>query len=396
MKKNFVLVALLCLVMFTSAVVATTSTLSVAYVVADTEIHPGGETTVTFTVTNPSTTTEMRSIEVFLVGGDGLEVSPKNVDIGGLAVLQSKDVTVIVKADGDADTTIANLNANFKYYPGTSSQKTLSVNVPIKIKNLPTLQILGAEYNKEVGPGSSVLMNLSIKNNGDGTARDVQIELGDSDAFVAETSDAYIGSIPKFTKGVAQFEITIDPETEIGVYSVPVTITYMDENKGSTYIIEKDFGLKVLGSQYFIVSVDGQSGLVPGSRGTVTVKISNSGTTSAEYLSAGFGNNLEYLGGIDSDDYESLEFVLDVPSDTEWGMQEIDFVMKYRDPFNTEFNETYPVKLMITDPFSNVIFGIIGFVVSLIPLAIGLLVVYFIYKKFFKKKEHHHVDHKKK
>jgi hypothetical protein len=393
MKKNFVLVALLCLVMFANVVVATTSTLSTEYVIADSEIHPGGETTVTFTVTNPSTTVEMRSIEIFLVAGDGLEVSPKSVNVGGLAVLQSKDVTVVVKADGDSDTSIVNLNANVKYYPGTSSQKTLSVNVPITIKKLPSLQILGADYDKVVGPGSSIVMNLSIKNNGEGTAKDVQIELGESDAFVAETNDAYISSIPKFTKGVAQFEITIDPDTEVGVYSVPVTITYMDENKGSTYTIEKNFGLKVTGSKDFIIMVEEQSGLVPGSRGTVIVRISNAGTTSAEYLSAGFGDNLKYLGSVDSDDYETETFVFDVPSDTEWGMQELDFTMKYKDPFSNEYNENYTVKLMITDPFSNVIFGIIGFVFSLIPLGIGLLVVYFIYKKFFKKKEH---PHKKK
>jgi len=391
MKKAFV-ASVFFVLLVSQLVLSIDTTLSVEYSVTDAELRPGGETTVTFTISNPSATVDIEKIKMYLSGKGGLEVSPTYVNVGGLKPTESRDVSVIVKADADSGTQIATLSTTFEYYAPTKVD--LAVPVPITIKKVPALQFLGTSYDKIVGPGSSVKMNLTLKNNGDGAAKEIQLELNESDVFIPETSDAYIDLLAAHQSVDIPFEITIDPSAEVGIYNVPITITYLDENKGTTYTLEKNFGLRISGESSFIVSKESQPTLIPGGSGLVKLKISNSGTAPVNYLSAGFGNEMEYIGTVDSDDYESKEFVFVVPADIEWGIQEVEFKMSYKDSFDNQYDETYPVNVVITDPYSNAIFGIIGFVVSLIPLAIGLYVAWRLYKRFFKKKEHmHHTQH---
>jgi len=389
MRKSL-LIAVMFVVLASQLVLSADTTLSVDYVIADESIRPGSETTITFTLTNPSSSVDITSIKAYFSGGSDLEISPTQITLGGLDATRTKDVAIVVKAK--SGTGISNLNARFTYYAPT--QKIANVNVPMEVKQLPTIQVLGTEYDRVPGPGSAIKLNLTLKNNGDGSADDIQVELGESDAFVAETNDAYVDSLIAHGVVDVPFEITIDPETEIGVYNIPITITYLDSRGGTSYTIEKNFGLKVSGVSEFIFTVDSQGVITPGGSGVVNVKIANSGTAPINYLSAGFGDDLVYIGTIDSDDYELGEFVLS-PSDIGWGVQEVQFRMKYKDSFDNQYDENYPVTVHITDPFTNIFMGFIGLIASLVIPVVGIVIIYFIYKRFFhKKKEHpHHNQH---
>jgi hypothetical protein len=392
MKKY--LAVLVFAILLSQVALSADSTLYVTYTAADSSIRPGAETTVTFSLNNPSSTTDIDNIKVNFFTEDGLTVNPTDISIGGVGLLKTKDISVVVKADKDSDSSFGNLRAQFNYY--SPNQKTLSVNVPIKIEKLPTLQLVGTTFDRMPGPGSTVQMNITLKNNGDGVAKDIQLELGESEVFVSETNDAFVKSLGSYVQTNVPFEITINPDAEIGVYNIPITITYLDENKGTSYTMEKTFGLKVSGQHQFIITKESQVTITPGGSGIVEVRISNSGNAPINYLSAGFGNELVYMGAIDSDDYETENFLFVSSGDIGWGAQDVNFTMNYRDSFDNLYEENYPVKVVVTDPFTNIIVIIVGFVVSLIVPVIGLIVIYKIYQRFFNKKKDHPSHHKGK
>jgi hypothetical protein len=379
MKK---IIFVLSLLILTSLVMGADTTMGTSYTVLDSEVAPGGETTVVLTLTNPSTTVDIDTIKIYLSGGDYITAVPTQISVGGLEPTQSKDVSIIVEADDNAISKVSYMNARIVYYAPTS--KSLNVNIPIQIRMNPTLQITDVVFERQPEPGSTVEMNLTLKNTGDGTSKDIQLELDQSENFIADKNEAFIPSLPSKTEKTVSFVLTFDPDMEIGIYQIPVNLMYKDADKSTSYDEDKSIGVKISGSYNFIITADTQQVLAPGKLGKVSIKISNAGTAAAQFLSASFGDSeMIYIGEIDSDDYEVQEFETLVPSDTELGRQTIDLIMNYKDDFGQEQELIYPVYVKISDEGAYNAYHNPIEIMSIITFVIFAFIVHWIYKKYF-------------
>ncbi|MHA1743246.1 MAG: hypothetical protein ACTSV6_03225, partial [Candidatus Heimdallarchaeota archaeon] len=178
MKKVFLLLIFIC--MFIGNVALADNSLTVNWQVLSTKIRPGSSTTVLLTLTNPSLTTGINSVKIYISPGPYLSVSTNYQEIGGIGAGSSQQTSFSVSAHNNAISSDSYVTVRVTYY-SDSTQKETSVNIPIAIRRIPILQITNVSYDKEIiEPGTGVKVAVEISNYGDGAARDVRIILNES------------------------------------------------------------------------------------------------------------------------------------------------------------------------------------------------------------------------
>ena len=368
--KKILLISMICMILLSSAVLASVS-LDVSWSTAVDTLRPGAETTIDLAISNTGTTS-LTNVVVKPTGGPDISVTSGHVELGGLLASGSGQASIAIRADEDAKSRTSYVSLVVDYYTGTSSY-TKTFSIPVTIKREPILQIINVKYNDTISPGKTLWIIFDIKNSGVGPARDLVVTLNQSDVFTITESAGEI-VIDELGGGRTEelgFMITIDPDADIGINSIPITLAYYDETGINEYSETKYIGLTVAGKIDFVVTVDSASG------GTSMITISNRGTGSAEYLTvkATVGNVYKefYIGSLDSDDSETIE----IPQPRVAGEYELILELDYKDKFNTEYTEE---KIVTVKPTFELNYG---FVVLLIVI---ITASYWYFKKKKKKK----------
>lgn len=397
MKKLFLFAILASLIIFVSSALAAGS-VTISSQVLDSSIRPGGETTVILTLSNPSTTTSVTSIRLSIIPGTYLTPSTNYVEIGGLDASASQQTSVTVKANPSATSSISYIKAEASYYVGTTEYKT-TANIPIKIRRIPILQVTEVQYKPSlIEPGNKVALYFNLKNEGDGPANDIKINLNQTtEKFIVDGSpETFIDSIdPKESKSVS-FNVVVDPSVEVGTYSIPITLSYSDETKTVNYTDTKYIGLSISGEYNFVITPS-QKVVAPGRSSTVDLEIANGGNQKALYLTMNIlpSNPIvqvtpttKYIGNLASDDYDSEQLTFSVADNTAPGVYPLNVLLSYKDSYGKAYNETFQVDIKVSSlkdyTESNNKISPIGIIITVIILGV---IGFFIYRKFFKKKK---------
>ncbi|MBW2966485.1 COG1361 S-layer family protein [Candidatus Woesearchaeota archaeon] len=243
-----------------------------------------------------------------------------------------------------------------------------------------------------ISPGKEALVSFKIKNNADSLIRDLKIKLDLSGteipfAPVKSTAEKQIYQLSAKKDIDLKFYLMAEPDAEGGVYKIPINISYSDET-GTSYSKADIISLKIASTPNLLATIDSTKIYSKNKAGEVVIKIVNRGLTNIKLLTAklDISNDFEvlsqsevYIGNIDSDDYETVEFTIDIKSKKE--VINLPLELTYMDSTNKEFTQTKSITLRMFSESDAQKAGMvekksIGYTILILIVAIGL-VIYF-------------------
>jgi hypothetical protein len=251
-----------------------------------------------------------------------------------------------------------------------------------------------------IPPGKESLVSFKIKNNADSLIRDLKIKLDMSSAEIPfvpirSTTEKQIYQLNAEEDIDLKFYLMAEPDAEGGVYKIPVSISYSDET-GTVYSKDDVISLKVASAPDLLATIDSTQIYSKNKAGEIVIKIVNRGLTNIKLLTAKLESSSDfevlsqsevYIGNIDSDDYETVEFTIDIKSRED--IINLPIELTYMDSTNKEFTQTKSISLRMFSESDAQKAGMvekqgIGYTILILIVVIGL-VIYF-WRKRRKKK----------
>ncbi|MBI5388818.1 PLDc N-terminal domain-containing protein [Candidatus Woesearchaeota archaeon] len=236
-----------------------------------------------------------------------------------------------------------------------------------------------ASIPEQIAAGNLAQVTMRFKNNADTQIENIKIKLNLVDRAVTTTGIAQVEkpftpigssnekSIDVLGAGEEKevvFSLQVDPDAESKVYKIPVDLSYTDR-LGKAYGKNLTLGLIVYDKPEITVSLDTATARQTKTKGNVVFRVSNVGPANIKFVSAVLQGSEDYtvlsaeqlyLGNIDSDDYESAEYQIYINADkTEVPLR---FVLRYKDSFNNEMEQTETVALRLYSGQEAAMFGL--------------------------------------
>lgn len=204
-------------------------------------------------------------------------------------------------------------------------------------------------------PGQTMKLDLLLRNAGSIGVKnlDISIDLEDGKFSTIGTGAKqrvdYIG--PGGTRNV-RFTLASDTTTEVKLYPVPVEMEYQDE-RNKAYVDEPKISLLVNADPELSLMVDGTDFERRSRPGTVSLQVVNKGVVDVKYLTVKLAgseeyeilspSNEEYVGNLDSDDFETVDFIIEPKVDR----PRLNVLLEFKDPYNMDFQQRHDLPLRI-------------------------------------------------
>lgn len=361
MKRLLVAIILLIFVVyFASISLATTGSLSVAYQLTNNRTNPGEENTILLTFSNPSAVT-VYDIQAAVSNGSYITMKENLIRLGSIGSGSSQQTGLKFSVGKDAVSMISYISLKVTYYRAAGEIQTTDVYIPITIGKEPILQIQNIK-NSTAEPGSTVLLSFDVANVGDSAAKDIRISINQTKLVSRDSNEVFIESLPGKNSRTVSFTLTADPEINIGLYSLPVSLTYSDGTGTATYSATKHIGFTIAAPIELITTLESSKNLYYGKIATLTVSLANRGKADAKFLtvraSSDYGTKEFYIGKLESDDYETIDIPQDLTKNKE--SYKLSLELEYKDDFGNSYAvkkylDVMPVAAPIEIPYTTVI-----------------------------------------
>ena len=306
----------------------------------------------------------MNLMPEFPFSTDANQASSK--DFGVISVGNAEIVKFKIRVDKDAvqGTNDLKYNISTGYAQDSWRFGTLDIDVQTSDANLAVVEIeTEPEY---IAPGSTATVKIKVTNYADSVLKDVTLSLDFSTirsttttlydlpfAPLGTTAEQKISKINPGETRLFQFKIMAYPEATANLYKIPLDISYFDD-VGTEYTKEDLIGLVVNSEPELFVSVDDIEAYSVGETGDMILKFINKGLTEIKFLTVTVGesedfdilstSNEVYVGNIDSDDYETVDYNIKL---LKTGDIEIPVNVKFRDSSNNLFEQDTIIKTKV-------------------------------------------------
>ncbi len=252
----------------------------------------------------------------------------------------------------------------------------------------------------EIAPGDVSIIEFGIKNNGETDIKDVSVMLDLEEIPFAPHTSSTEFNIDEIKDGKTKytlFKIKALNDAKSGIYKIPIKAIYKEDEE--TKEINSLISLTVNSKP--IISGNVEEGLLlKGVENEVSIKIVNKGLSDIKFLEVEVNKanyytllspKSEYIGDLDSDDFESAEFKIHFKSNSPTNAR-IPLVIKYKDVLNNEYEESFNLEAKVYNPEQAIQLGLIqkNNTTTYIAIAIILIIIYIIYrriKKYLKRKK---------
>lgn len=311
-------------------------------------------------------------------------------DFGTMSSSESRVVKYRIKVDGNANPGTHEIR--FKYYSNLKKGGEISAPLEIEIQSVSaTIAVTEVKSEPEkIMPGSKAKLTLTLRNDALVRLRDIktQLDLASDDmpfAPLNSTSEKKIQSINPGESFEIVYDIIVLASADSEVYKIPLTLNYFD-NAGNEYTIEDIIGLVVEAEPSLSINLESFDIFKKGETGNVVVSISNVGPSDIKYAVLEILDSeeyivlekrKEYLGNMESDDFETAEFKLniqDVENDAE-----IKLLLKYKDAYNRDREDYFSLNLPIYSLRELRKYGIDGDISYIFMPFVYLLMILFIF-----------------
>jgi len=258
--------------------------------------------------------------------------------------------------------------------------------IPITIQTkYPTLNIKGIKTEPSmISPGEDSTLLISIENLADSAMTDVSVKLDLSNVDIAPSNEVAEKKLRLIdASGIADimFSIKALPNAKGGVYKVPFTLSYTD-SAGTRYNQTGVIAINVGSKPELITQVDSTTIFKSNKIGEVTIKIINSGLTdlklsSLEILPSDkfkiLSNSIVYIGDIDSDDFGTATFRLQVKTSSNF---DLPLKLSFRDAVNTKYVENLNVNFNMFSAQELGKKSNTGMIITILIIIAALLVIF--------------------
>lgn len=252
-----------------------------------------------------------------------------------------------------------------------------------------------------ISPGEEGLVSFKVINNGRGNAENIRIKLilPPELKFYNDVDTVKLSDLNSLESQEVSFRVIAVPGSSEGIYETNLTLDYTSffaadfANVGEAYQDNFVLGVIIKSDPMIFVEVD-ESGIYKGNNiGKISVKFVNNNLGDLKFLTVELQESEEYeiisnpkvyVGDLDSDDFESVDFRLKAKKTKE--NIKLPLKLNYRDSLNFEYGDTFETVLVMHSAEDLGIENNNTFIYTLF----GILVIgigYFLYKKFFKKKK---------
>src|SRR3989338_7143548 len=249
---------------------------------------------------------------------------------------------------------------------------------------------------KSLEPGASNTVKIKVSNDADSMLKDIKarLELGGLPFIpLGSTNEKMIYKIDSRESYEFEFELLANPDADSGVYQVPLKIAYSDE-LGKTYFKDSTLGFIVGAKPDLSLTLDTTEVYERGKPGNIVVKVVNKGVTNIKFTNVKLmpnkdykilSNGEDYLGNIDSDDYETAEFNIYVENKKDKKII-LPIVIEYADANNNNYKTDMNLEMPIYSASEAKRFGLVegngkvGFFIVILVVVAWL----FIYRRWSK------------
>ncbi|MFH1316166.1 MAG: COG1361 S-layer family protein [Candidatus Woesearchaeota archaeon] len=411
MKRKMILFVTVLIIILASLSISATESLPRGYALQITlvnqepdPVEPGENVDVRFKIENiGSSNAEDIVLELmpehpfYLVSGDD-----KIKKIGSVHGRQIGDTGVIVKytlkVSEDAVEGVTDLA--LKYQIKGNSQVLLD---PFEL-NIRTrdaiISIDSVKVEPEmIAPGSSSLVKIMLNNIADSLLKDIKVKINLGDVPLAPLDSSDQINLKRLNPGQVlpvTFKLAAEPDAESSLYKIPIKIEYQDE-LGNEYLSNNTIGVFIGEEPDLVVNVQDSAVNRPNTRGIVSIRFTNKGSSNINFVyvkllkSDDFeilGVSEDYVGKIDSDDYESADFEIFTSSREDIILP---LEIEYSDANNNPVKIKKDISLRIFTDQEAKKFGIeqkssgLGIVIIII-IVVGGVFIYLWFRKRKKKK----------
>jgi len=324
-------------------------------------VEPGQNLVLSLTLSNSGNADatgviiELEAIEPFTL----LESSKKT--IGTVKVGSSRIIDYQLFVDGSAVSALYEIPVRVKYGVG----KEIIKRVQVRVQGKPKFEILDVSSGI-ISPGDQEEVIVTLQNVGTGKAKRTSVTFSSTSDYVKSVLSggiAYLGDVNPGEEKETIFTILASPDSEYGVYTGKVNVTYDDES-GDELTEDFDVGILISGKpklQVYKVEVDREDS-------ALTVEIVNIGNAEAKAIAAKLIVNdkifdVDYVTGIKIDRRSTLKFSL--PSSAGGKLE-----LSYEGPDNKKYSQTEDLAWSVTPTIP-------GWLI----LIIVVVIAYFVWKK---------------
>lgn len=249
----------------------------------------------------------------------------------------------------------------------------------------------------EIAPGGKGILKVTVRNSGESEIRDVRVKLipPSQVSFLDDVSKRKFSVLQGGGSANLEFNIIASPDMSEGVYSSYLIIDYVNKI-GDEKQDNDTFALVIKSEPTIFIKIDSSTIYSGEDIGEVTITFVNNDVADVKFLTVElqdtedyeiFSANKKYIGDLDSDDFESIDFNLKMST----GKNDVDLPMKitYKDSLNKDYIEETKVLLQIRSAEdlgvkSN------GWILIVVIVVAILIVVYLIYRKLQGRKYDHY------
>jgi hypothetical protein len=170
---------------------------------------------------------------------------------------------------------------------------------------------------KDVLPGESFTLNVTLENIGEGDAKDVEVKVQPPQAIGSDKETLYRSfRIVRGGKSEASFELFLSEEADEDLYKIPISISYKDLSEKNQYAADTEASINVIAPAELSISNVRitPSPLKKDHASTLSIRVENTGNGEAENIVAVLetpsGTQRSFIGNLVKNEDSSVAFLL--------------------------------------------------------------------------------------
>jgi|SRR3989344_2656224 len=251
-----------------------------------------------------------------------------------------------------------------------------------------------------IAPGREGILKLVIRNAADSVMKKITLKLDLTNVPLlphGSSNEKTVSQINPGENATVEFGLIAGPKAESSLYKVPLSIIYKDE-LGRNYTRDNVIGVKIGEIPDLYPIIESSEVYKSGQTGIVSIKFVNKGVSDVKFVNVKLREtdyyeivsaSQDYIGNIDSDDYESAEYKIFLKKGKD--SVKLPIEVDYLSANNEEFQKLYDLELKLWSESEAKKIGLsqgggsFGYVLVLIIVGAGVY-FYLRWKKGKKKK----------